>query len=148
MMGKPVVLKAQWADDSDTLMKLRTRVFVEEQNVSAALEIDGKDSECQHVKAMVDGLVIGTGRLLPNGFIGRMCVLAEYRNRNIGTMMLENLVQQALDSGHQKVLLNAQSYIIPFYQKYGFRIDSGEFIEAGIPHQRMVLDLKTRTRNP
>ena len=143
MMGKPVVLKAQWADDSDTLMQLRTRVFVEEQNVSAALEIDGKDSECQHVKAIVDGLVIGTGRLLPNGFIGRMCVLAEYRNRNIGTMMLENLVQQALDRGHQKVLLNAQSYIIPFYQKFGFRIDSDEFIEADIPHRRMILNLKT-----
>jgi predicted GNAT family N-acyltransferase len=143
MMGKPVVLKAQWADDSDTLMQLRTRVFVEEQNVSAALEIDGKDSECQHVKAIVDGLVIGTGRLLPNGFIGRMCVLAEYRNRNIGTMMLENLVQQALDSGHQKVLLNAQSYIIPFYQKFGFRVDSEEFIEAGILHRRMVLNFKT-----
>ena len=142
-MGKPVVLKAQWADDSDTLMQLRTRVFVEEQNVSAALEIDGKDSECQHVKAIVDGLVIGTGRLLPNGFIGRMCVLAEYRNRNIGTMMLENLVQQALDSGHQKVLLNAQSYIIPFYQKFGFRVDSEEFIEAGILHRRMVLNFKT-----
>ncbi len=143
MMGKPVVLKAVWADDGDTLMQLRNRVFVEEQKVSAALEVDGKDSECQHVKAIVDGLVIGTGRLLPNGFIGRMCVLAEYRNRNIGTMMLENLVQQALDRGHQKVLLNAQSYIIPFYQKYGFRIDSDEFIEADIPHRRMILNLKT-----
>ncbi len=143
MMGKPVVLKALWADDGDTLMQLRNRVFVEEQKVSAALEVDGKDSECQHVKAIVDGLVIGTGRLLPNGFIGRMCVLAEYRNRNIGTMMLENLVQQALDRGHQKVLLNAQSYIIPFYQKYGFRIDSDEFIEADIPHRRMILNLKT-----
>ena len=143
MMGKPVVLKALWADDGDTLMQLRNRVFVEEQKVSAALDVDGKDSECQHVKAIVDGLIIGTGRLLPNGFIGRMCVLAEYRNRNIGTMMLENLVQQALDRGHQKVLLNAQSYIIPFYQKYGFRIDSDEFIEADIPHRRMILNLKT-----
>ncbi len=142
-MGKPVVLKALWADDGDTLMQLRNRVFVEEQKVSAALDVDGKDSECQHVKAIVDGLIIGTGRLLPNGFIGRMCVLAEYRNRNIGTMMLENLVQQALDRGHQKVLLNAQSYIIPFYQKYGFRIDSDEFIEADIPHRRMILNLKT-----
>jgi predicted GNAT family N-acyltransferase len=142
MMGKPVVLTALWADDGDTLMQLRNRVFVEEQKVSAALEVDGKDSECQHVKAIVDGLIIGTGRLLPNGFIGRMCVLAEYRNRNIGTMMLENLVQQALDRGHQKVLLNAQSYIIPFYQKFGFRIDSDEFIEADIPHRRMILNLK------
>ncbi len=136
-------LKSRWADDSDALIQLRTRVFVEEQNVSAAVEMDGRDADCQHVKAEIDGVIIGTGRLLPNGFIGRMCVLKEYRNRKIGTMMLENLVQQASDSGHHKVLLNAQSYIIPFYQKYGFRIDSDEFIEADIPHRRMILNLKT-----
>ena len=107
------------------------------------MEIGGRDIDCQHVKAIIDGVIIGTGRLLPNGFIGRMCVLKEHRNRKIGTMMLENLVQQASDNGHQKVLLNAQSYIIPFYQKFGFRTDSDEFIEAGIPHRRMILDLKT-----
>ena len=138
-----VVLKSRWTDDSDALIQLRTRVFVEEQNVSAAVEMDGRDADCQHVKAIIDGVIIGTGRLLPNGFIGRMCVLKEYRNRKIGTMMLENLVQQASDSGHHQVLLNAQSYIIPFYQKYGFRIDSDEFIEADISHRRMILHLKT-----
>ncbi len=136
-----VVLKSRWVDDSDALIQLRTRVFVEEQNVSATVEMDGRDADCQHVKAIIDGVIIGTGRLLPNGFIGRMCVLKEYRNRKIGTMMLENLVQQASDNGHHKVL-NAQSYIIPFYQKYGFRIDSDKFIEADIPHRRMILNLK------
>jgi len=105
--------------------------------------MDGRDADSQHVKAIIDGVIIGTGRLLPNGFIGRMCVLKEYRNRKIGTMMQENLVQQASDNGHHKVLLNAQSYIIPFYQKYGFRINSDEFIEADIPHRRMILNLKT-----
>ncbi len=105
--------------------------------------MDGRDADSQHLKAIIDGVIIGTGRLLPNGFIGRMCVLKEYRNRKIGTMMQENLVQQASDNGHHKVLLNAQSYIIPFYQKYGFRIDSDEFNEADIPHRRMILNLKT-----
>ena len=66
-----VVLKSRWADDSDALIQLRTRVFVEEQNVSAAVEMDGRDADCQHVKAIIDGVIIGTGRLLPNEFIGR-----------------------------------------------------------------------------
>ncbi len=39
-----VVLKFRWADDSDVLTQLRTRVFVEEQNVSAAVEMDGRDA--------------------------------------------------------------------------------------------------------
>jgi predicted GNAT family N-acyltransferase len=140
-MGEIIVLAASWNDDCDELIQLRTRVFVEEQKVPSSLEIDGRDADCAHVKAIIDDVMIGTGRLLPNGFIGRMCVLREYRNRGIGTMMLKNLVQQAADSGHQKVSLNSQSYVIPFYQNFGFTTDSEEFIEAGILHRRMILNI-------
>lgn len=136
-----IVLTASWDEDQEELIQLRTRVFVEEQKVPASLEMDGRDAESAHVKALIDDVIIGTGRLLPNGFIGRMCVLREHRNRGIGNMMLKNLVQQAADSGHQKVSLNSQSYVIPFYQKFGFATDSEEFIEAGILHRRMILDI-------
>lgn len=142
-MGELIILTAQWAEDSVGLSQLRNRVFVDEQKVPLSLEIDGLDAECQHVKALIDDVIIGTGRLLPNGSVGRMCVLGEYRNRGIGTMMLKNLVLQAVDSGHQKLSLNSQSDAIPFYQKFGFIIDSEEFIEAGIPHRRMVLNLNS-----
>ena len=138
-----VVCKANWTDDCDELVQLRSRVFVEEQKVPVSLEIDGRDTECQHVKALINHIFIGTGRLLPNGVIGRMCVLSEYRNQGVGAMMLKNLVQQARDIGHQSVLLNSQSKAIPFYRKFGFVIDSDEFEEAGIPHRRMVLNLKS-----
>lgn len=136
-----VVCKANWAEDCDELIRLRSRVFVEEQKVPVSLEIDGRDTECQHVKALANNIFIGTGRLLPNGVIGRMCVLGEYRNQGVGAMMLKNLVQQARDIGHQSVLLNSQSKAIPFYRKFGFVTDSDEFEEAGIPHRRMVLNL-------
>jgi predicted GNAT family N-acyltransferase len=142
-MGELIILTAQWAEDSVGLSQLRNRVFVDEQKVPLSLEIDGLDAECQHVKALIDDVIIGTGRLLPNGSIGRMCVLGEYRNRGIGTMMLKNLVQQAVDNGYQKLSLNSQSDAIPFYQKFGFIIDSEEFIEAGIPHRRMILNLNS-----
>ena len=125
-MGDIAVLSAQWAEDSVELTRLRTLVFVEEQKVPSSLEIDGRDNDCRHVKALVNDVIIGTGRLLPNGSIGRMCVLDKYRNRGIGTMMLKNLVQQAAQNGHIKVSLNSQSYAIPFYQKFGFSIDSEE----------------------
>ena len=141
-MNKIKVETASWYEDKEELVKLRTRVFVEEQKVPSSLEIDGLDAECLHVKAMNGNLCIGTGRLLANGYIGRMCVLDEYRGQGIGTMMLENLIEQALNAGHRQVLLNSQSRAIPFYQKNSFTTDSEEFIEAGIPHRRMVRNLE------
>jgi predicted GNAT family N-acyltransferase len=141
-MDRLVVCAARWSEDKDELVRLRTRVFVDEQKVPTSLEMDGLDAECWHVKALIDDVIIGTGRLLPNGYIGRMCVLGAYRNQGIGSMMLKNLVRQAIDNEYQSVLLNSQSYIIPFYEKFGFTTDSEEFIEAGIAHRRMILILE------
>ena len=140
-MSEITVTAAVWFEDKDQLVELRTRVFIGEQKVPASLEVDGLDSECLHVKALNGSTCIGTGRLLPDGYIGRMCVASEFRNRGIGTLMLENLIQQAETAGHAQVMLNSQSYAIPFYQKNGFVIDSDEFIEAGIPHRHMVRHL-------
>ena len=140
-MSEVMVITANWTEDSEELVKLRTRVFVEEQKVPTSLEIDGMDAICLHVKAVKDDKFIGTGRLLPDGYIGRMCVLDEYRGQGIGTLMLENLVEQAVAAGHRQVTLNSQSYAIPFYQKNNFTTDSDEFVEAGIPHRRMIRKL-------
>ena len=134
------VMNADWSQDKDALIALRTRVFVVEQKVPPELEIDGLDPGCLHVKALEAGQVIGTGRLLPNGFIGRMCVLEAYRGKGVGKRMLDNLIEQAVAAKHARVLLNSQSYAIPFYQKSGFVLDSKEFLEAGIAHRRMVLE--------
>ena len=140
-MDDIIILAANWEQDNKELARIRTRVFVDEQKVPAGLESDGLDSECLHVKALMNGVIIGTGRLLPNGFIGRMCVLEQHRNQGIGAKMLNNLVQQAKNSGHKKVSLNSQSNAIPFYKKLGFTLNSEEFIEAGIPHRRMIMML-------
>jgi predicted GNAT family N-acyltransferase len=140
-MSEVVVSVANWVKDSEELIKLRTWVFVEEQKVPTSLEVDGLDAKCLHVKAMKGDLFIGTGRLLADGYIGRMCVLNEYRGQGIGTLMLENLIEQAIRTGHRQVILNSQSYAIPFYQKSSFVTDSEEFVEAGIPHRRMVRQL-------
>jgi len=37
---------------------------------------------------------IDAARLLPNGYIGRMCVLKPFRNHGVGRKMLTNLIQQ------------------------------------------------------
>ena len=140
-MSEIMVSAAIWSEDKEQLVALRTRVFVDEQKVPASLEEDGLDADCLHVKALQGSICIGTGRLLPNGYIGRMCVANEFRNQGIGTLMLENLIQQAQTAGHRQVMLHSQSDAVPFYHKNGFTTDSEEFIEAGIPHRHMVRNL-------
>lgn len=136
------IKSADWASWADRLTGLRNEVFVIEQNVPSELEIDGKDIECQHVVALFNGSVVGTGRLLPNGFIGRMCVKSEHRGSGIGGRMLAHLIEVARDLAYPRVYLNAQSQVIDFYHHHGFEIDSEPFMEAGILHQRMKLEIK------
>ena len=88
MTIRPNIETADWDRDKEEMIRLRTLVFVEEQNVPVSLEVDGLDPDCMHVKALMGDCYVGTGRLLPNGLIGRMCVLMNYRNLGIGRQML------------------------------------------------------------
>lgn len=142
-MHRLVVEAADWNRDKLELIKLRRIIFVEEQKVPVSLEIDGKDPGCRHTKALIDDLYIGTARLLPNGYIGRMCVLKEFRNQGVGTKILDNIIQQAFfdpsSASMEQLTLNSQSSAITFYQAYGFIVCSEEFMEANIAHRKMRL---------
>lgn len=134
--------KADWQTDQHVLIGIRTRVFIDEQKVPVDMEIDGLDPECLHVKAISSsGNIIGTARLLPNHYIGRMCVLKEYRHKGAGAAMLVYLIDFARQNGFRSLSLNAQISALPFYQRYGFKPDSEIFVEAGIKHKHMTLSL-------
>ena len=138
-MNEIEIQDADWPSWGERLTELRSEVFVGEQNVPVELEIDGLDNECRHVVALHQGEVIGTGRLLPNGFIGRMCVKHEYRGQGVGGRMLSHLVAVAHRFDYPQVSLNAQSQVIDFYRNHGFVVASEPFMEAGILHQKMTL---------
>ena len=117
---------------------IRLTVFVEEQRVPVEIEWDDQDETSLHALAYTeDGKAIATGRLLPDGHIGRMAVLKEWRGKGVGGAILERLVTVARERGDKKIELFAQTHAIPFYHRYGF-VENGEiFEEAGIPHQAM-----------
>jgi predicted GNAT family N-acyltransferase len=132
---------ASWPDDEDRIHRIRESVFVLEQGVPAELEWDGRDPVCTHVIAeLFDGAkrdAVGTGRLMPNGKIGRMAVLGKYRGKGIGGQILNALVEAAKARGQHEVYLHAQSHALAFYQRFGFVAEGEEFQEAGIPHRKM-----------
>jgi predicted GNAT family N-acyltransferase len=142
---KPVphfsVRHADWHLDGLLLRAVREQVFMREQSVPIALELDALDALSRHVIAIAQGQAIGTGRLLPDGHIGRMAVLQPWRGRGVGGALLESLMNIARDLGMREVILNAQLHAMPFYRRHGFHPEGEEFLDAGIAHRRMSRDL-------
>ena len=127
-----------WHEASAVLDALRFEVFVVGQGVPAELERDGRDPECIHVLALSPANEpIGTGRLLPDGRIGRMAVLAPWRGRGVGAAMLDALMNEARRRGFTETYLHAQSHAKDFYARHGYVVEGEEYLEAGIPHVGM-----------
>lgn len=123
---------------------IRELVFVREQGVPAEIEMDAQDAPSEHALACTaDGTAIGTGRLLPDGHVGRMAVLKQWRGRGVGALLLQALVERARTRGDAAVRLNAQLSAAGFYRRYGFEISGPEFVEAGIPHVPMQRSLNS-----
>ncbi len=117
---------------------LRFAIFVGEQNVPAGIELDDLDAQCTHAVAFdVDGKPIGTGRLLPDGHIGRMAVTKEWRRRGVGAALLDALMAEAKRRGHAEVVLSAQLQAAEFYRARGFEAEGKVYKDAGILHQQM-----------
>lgn len=121
---------------------IRFEVFVREQGFAAEIEIDGVDPDCAHVLASTaDGVPVGTGRLLPDGHIGRIAVLKAHRGSGVGSRITEKLVELAAGRGFPRVELNSQVHAIAFYERLGFTAIGEVFDEAGAPHRAMIRKL-------
>jgi predicted GNAT family N-acyltransferase len=142
-----IIRDADWVADRDALRAVRWKVFVEEQRVPEDEEWDEHDPRCRHVlAAAADGMPVGTGRLLPDGHIGRMAVLKEWRGGGIGSALMRRLLLLAREARHETVRLHAQTHAIGFYRKHGFVAEGEEFMEAGIPHFVMTRHLTADER--
>jgi predicted GNAT family N-acyltransferase len=127
-----------WAELKAEAAPIRFVVFVDEQKVPAEIEIDEWDEPSLHAVARdAQGKAVGTGRLLPDGHIGRMAVLAQARGAGVGSLLLIALAEVARERGHTELVLSAQTHAIPFYRRHGFVEEGAVYDDAGIPHQLM-----------
>lgn len=134
---------ADWNSDRDTLRALREQVFIIEQQVPRDIEWDGRDEDALHVLGSLDGVPIACGRLLPEGKIGRMAVLAQHRGHGYGAAVLQALVDAASGQGLSEVYLHAQQHAAEFYRRAGFAPEGEPFTEAGIDHIAMRRHLQS-----
>lgn len=127
-----------WEELKIQAQPLRIEVFVNEQHVPLELEWDEYDAASVHALALDGaGRPVGTGRLLPDGHIGRMAVLRFARGSGAGSAILSALIQHAKNRGDRELVLNAQVHAEAFYARHGFAREGEEFLDAGIPHIRM-----------
>jgi len=131
-----------WSDCGADAALVRNEVFVQEQRVSLEEEMDGRDAGCVHA-IVYDraGVPVGTGRLLPDGHIGRMAVRRPERGQGVGSLLLTGLIDEARRRGHLQVILAAQVHAQAFYTAHGFRAEGRVFLDAGIDHINMRRDL-------
>ena len=143
MQTPPISVRlCNWDEARADASRIRELVFVREQGVPPELEMDAEDAHCDHALAYAeDGLAIATGRLLPDGHIGRMAVLKAWRGKGVGALVLRSLVERARQRGHAHARLNAQVSAAGFYRRYGFEVSGAEFMEAGIAHVAMQREL-------
>jgi len=131
--------------DIATCQALRRVVFIEEQGVSEADEVDGLDERAIHLLATLDGAPVGCARLLvqgETGKVGRVCVLAQARGTGLGAALMRAAVEEFRKlPGVTQVKLGAQTHALGFYERLGFAAFGPEYMDAGIPHRDMVLPL-------
>ena len=136
-------------EQMDQMYRLRQQVFVVEQNCPY-IDADGKDVEAIHCLGFKGNELVATLRFFPrfaefNNYasIGRVCSAESVRGTGVG----RELMQQALayadkNYAEQKIQIGAQSYLVKFYQSFGFAVIGEEYLEDDIPHKHMLRDLQ------
>jgi len=133
---------SDWQTSREQLQAIRRKVFILEQKIPEADEFDDADENSSHVLVLSEKRdAVGPGRLDATGKIARIAVVAEFRDRGVGTAILERLIEEARSRGYDRVFLHAQTQALDFYKKFGFVSDEKAFMEAGIPHVLAILEL-------
>jgi len=130
------------------ILKLRSEVFVVEQNC-VYQDIDEKDQKATHLFIEKNNEIIAYTRIFKKGdyyeenpSIGRVVVSKKERGKNLGKEIMLNsieFVKKELEG--RKIELSAQKYLDKFYKDLDFYSEGEDYLEDGIPHQRMFYNL-------
>ncbi|WP_116245181.1 GNAT family N-acetyltransferase [Nocardiopsis sp. FIRDI 009] len=142
---EPLIRLAVDERDRAAVFVIRGAVFVCEQRVPIEEEWDERDATADHLLALVDGVPVGTVRLVDQGggvgVLGRLAVLPEGRGTGTGAALVRAVEDRARECGLTTVELHAQTHALGFYERLGYTAHGEEFLDAGIPHLHMVRHL-------
>ena len=124
--------------DLETCLLLRRVVFIDEQNVPEAEELDNYDTTAIHLLGFEGDTPAGTARIVLHGAtgkIGRVCVLKPYRGKGLGADLIKAALAELREMPQiTTARLGAQTHALGFYEALGFTAYGSEYMDACIPH--------------
>lgn len=145
------VREAVTAVELGRCLAIRREVFVDEQGVSEADELDDLDPECLHLLVFPSGAAslaeaVGTARLYLveplRAKAQRVAVQRTARGAGAGRALMGALEKLARREGREQVVLGAQLEALTFYERLGYEAYGKIFDDAGIPHRMMTKSLR------
>lgn len=127
--------------DFEPALSLRTRVFVEEQDVPMDREVDGKDPDATHFLVRdPEAVAVARARDYDGALkVERVAVASESRGKGYGDTVMDAVESWAAEEGYDRLVLDAQVPVVGFYERRGYTVQDDEpFDDAGIPHRRMA----------
>ena len=128
------------------IFSLRSEVFIVEQEC-AYQDVDGKDKQADHVMLHVDNELVGYTRVFventyfKEASFGRAVVKKNHRGEGYGHLLVDKSLEHLKSKKQSPIKISAQSYLKEFYASHGFVAKGHEYMEDGIPHTAMYLDL-------
>ncbi len=130
------------------ILQLRNEVFVVEQNC-VYQDADGNDDKAFHLFLEKDRQIIAYARIFKPGdyfdkaSIGRVVVHPDYRRQKLGNKLMQKAIDFVTATLQENTIeISAQTYLLKFYSDLGFKATGEEYLEDGLPHVRMVYELK------
>lgn len=130
------------------IMALRQEVFVVEQNCPF-LDADGHDLQAWHLlgrdntgELMAYTRLIGPGHIYPDYCaIGRVVSSSKVWRSGAGKEVMQQSISMCRHLfADAPILIGAQTYLLRFYESFGFTSTGEEYLEDGIPHTKMRLE--------
>ena len=129
------------------ILRLRSEVFVVEQDC-VYQDLDNKDQNAIHLYLKENDEIVAYTRIFKAGHyyenpcIGRVVVSKKNRGKDLGKkIMIDSIEYIKQNINGEKIELSAQKYLDKFYKDLGFYSKGEQYLEDGIPHQRMFFDL-------
>ena len=137
-MSEFTVNKVSWAHSKRRLKRLRERVFVSEWRIPKSAEFDHLDSQSEHVLITDEnGSDIATGRITPDGEVGRIAVISHHRGQAVYDVLYQALLNIAIEKDLPDVFVQCKLEGVEHFQTQGFSTVGNVYMDSGIPRQRM-----------
>jgi len=134
-------------EDLYQILRLRSEVFVVEQDC-VYQDIDNKDQNAIHLYYKENDQIVAYTRIFKvgdyyeNPCIGRVVVSKKNRGNDLGKKIMTDSIEFIKQNiKGEKIELSAQKYLDKFYKDLGFYKIGEDYLEDGIPHQRMIKEI-------